>query len=76
MAARYEFSLLYAALEKCSIEVRYSCDVTSLRLIVWVAKDGPGITAKHVQYGGRRQYYGGAMQLVGLGTVLRGDEAP
>ena len=33
------------------------------------------ITAKHVQDGGRRQYYWGAMQLVGIGTVLRGDDA-
>ena len=76
VAARYEFSLFYVALKKCSIEVIH---VTSQhgRLIAWVAKDGwHGITAKHVQNGGRRPYYGGAMQLSGIGTVLRGDEAP
>ena len=35
----------------------------------WQKTDG--ITAKHVQYGGRMQYYRSAWQLEGIGTVLR-----
>ena len=74
VAARCGFSLFYAALKKYSVEVIHVTPQPGGSLSRW-QKTG-GITVKHVQYGGIRQYYGGAMQLVGLGTVLRADKAP
>ena len=53
----------------------YSCDVTARRLIVWLAKDEwHHCKARAIWW--RKAVFGGATQLVGLGTVLRGDEAP
>ena len=64
VAARYEFSLFYAALTKCSPEVIRETSQPD-RFIAWVAKDGwhHRNTRNTRKYGGRRQYYGGAMQL-------------
>ena len=52
----------------------YSCDVTALP-VLWLGGKRRVALQSTVQYGGREQYYGGAMQLVGIGTVPRGDEA-
>ena len=53
----------------------YSCDGTALPAHWLGGKRRMASLQVTVKYGGRRQYYGGAMQLVGIGTVLLGDEA-
>ena len=61
-----------------NVQQRFSCDVTALPAHWLGGKDGwhQSSLQSTVQYGDRRQYYGGAMKLVGIGTVPRGDEAP
>ena len=74
VAARYEFYLLYTALKKCSIEVIH---VTSQpgRLTAWVAKDGwHHCTALAIQW--QKAVLWRRNATVGIGTVLRGGQAP
>ena len=54
----------------------YLGDVTALPAHWLGGKRRVASLRSTVRYVGGRQYYGGAIQLIGIGTVLRVDETP